>query len=281
VLFPFDAGTFVIYGPRGVHGSGDYGTSGMVAVDLVSGPDLGGSAASDAVYASDAGNVDYVCNDGTTTAIRTHNTGTGDYFIYAHMIHNSNLSMDHSFQQSEYIGSVKSGSFDDDCGWAEQASNHYHNHWMFKPSNGHFQAEGCILTISSEQWTCGTQTVGVGGQLFGGGGSGSGSDDPTNPGGVANREKSFWDYVLIGFVDIFDRGLLKLMPEHNSPVALLGGVMNMVRLVFRVVWTLTRFNINLGPIIALLLTVIGARLLTGVVWLIFAVLRTIKALPLA
>jgi hypothetical protein len=252
----------------------------MRAVDLVSGDDLGGSAASSAVYASDAGTVDYVCDDGTSVAIRTHNTSTGDYFIYAHLLDNENLTMSHPFTQSEFLGSLKYGTFDDSCGWAEQASNHFHVHWMFTPASGAFQAENCILTVSSAKWTCGTETVGVGGKLYGGGGAGgNGTDDPGTGTSGSNREKSFWDYVLIGFVSIFDRGALKLMPEHNSPTALILGLMNMVRVFFRLVWTLTKFNINLGPVMALLFIVIASRLMFGIVWLVFAILRTIKSIP--
>jgi hypothetical protein len=278
VLFPFDAGSFVIYGPRAVHGSGDYGTTGMVAVDLVSGDDMGGSAASAAVYASDSGTVDYVCDDGTTTAIRTHNTGTGDYFVYAHMLDNANLSMSHEFAQREYIGALKYGTFDDTCGWAEQANDHYHNHWMFAPASGSFRAEGCILSTSTQKWTCGTQTVGVGGKLFGGGGTNGGIDDPGGDGGT-NQEAGFWDGMLIAFVTIFDQGAMKLLPQHNSPTVMLFGILNMVRIFFRLVWTLTKFNLNLGPVMALVFVAIASKLMFGVIWVVFAILRTVKAIP--
>lgn len=289
VLFPFDAGTFVIFGPRGVHGSGDFGTSGMLAVDLVSGDDYGGSAASDAVYASDGGSIDYVCDDGTSVAVRTYSATTGDYFIYAHLLDNANLTMSHAFEQAELIGTLKHGSFDDDCGWAEQKSNHWHNHWMFVPASGAFRAEDCILTVSTQKWTCGTKTVGVGGQLYGGGGSssygtsGDGADDPgtSSPGGTgsANRETSFFDYFLIGMASIWDRTMLLALPEHStSLISFFSILINAVRLALRIAYVVVHFNINLYPLMYMLIFALTIKAFFGVIWLIAAILRAWKAL---
>jgi hypothetical protein len=82
LAFPFAAGTSAQYGPRGVHNAG-YGTTGLVAVDLVSGDDMGATAAPPYVYAADAGTVDYVCDDGVSVAVRTFNASTGDYISHA------------------------------------------------------------------------------------------------------------------------------------------------------------------------------------------------------
>jgi hypothetical protein len=196
-----------------------------------------------------------------------------------HLEDNANLSLSHEFGKNELLGSLVYGTFDDSCGWAEQQDDHYHIHWMFTPSGGHFQAEGCILDVASQKWTCGTQTVGIGGQLYGGGGSGTGIDDPVNVGGSVNKETAFWDYMLIGFVSIFDAGILKLLPQHNSPTEMIAALYNIVRIFLRVVWTLTRFNINLGPVMALIFIVIATKLLFGAIWFVFAILRAFKAIP--
>lgn len=281
VNFPISAGSYAIYGPRGVHGEGDYGTSGLVAVDLVGGDDLPGSMFP-SVYASDTGTIDYVCDDGTSVAVRTFNATTGDYFIYAHLKNNANLTVSHSFSKNALVGELVYGTFNGSCGWAEQKDNHYHVHWMFQPSGGHYRAEGCVLDMASKKWTCGTQTVGIGGKLYGGGGSGtsgSGLDDPGTNSSVANSETGFWDYLLIGFVSIFDRGILKLLPQHNSPTAPLIAIFNIIRIMLKIAWTLTRFNINLGPIMTLALVTISAKLIFGAIWLVFAIIRTIKAIP--
>lgn len=291
VMFPFDAGTFVIYGPLGIHGSGEYGTSGMVAVDLVSGDDYGGSAASDAVYASVAGTVDYVCDDGTAVAIRTHNGTTGDYFLYVHLLDNANLTMSHEFEQAEFIGTVKHGTFNDDCGGATQKSNHWHVHWMFTPSNGAFQAEDCILTVSSQKWSCGTRTVGVGGALYGGGGSsspessGSGENDPGgtagNPGGTgsSNRETTFFDYFLVGMASLWDRTILQALPKHGTSLLTFFSILiNAVRLALRIAYVVVHFNINLFPLMFVLITALAFKAVFGVIWLIAAILRAWKSL---
>lgn len=277
VNFPISSGSYAVYGPRGVHGSGDYGTSGMLAVDLVGGDDLPGSMFA-AVYASDAGEIDYVCDDGLSVAVRTYNATTGDYFLYAHLLDNANLVPEYEFAKNELIGSLKYGSFDDSCGWAEQQDDHYHVHWMFVPSGGYYQAEGCILDTSSQKWTCGTQTIGVGGKLYGGGGSGSGLDDPVET-GTANNETGFWDYLLFGFVNIFDLGILKLLPSHNSPTEMINTMYNIIRIFLRVVWTLTRFNINLVPIMTLVLLTITFKLIMSAIYMVVAIVRSVKIIP--
>jgi hypothetical protein len=284
IAFPFQAGTGMLYGPRAVHGSGDYGTSGMLAVDLVSGDDMGASAAPPYVYASDAGEIDFVCEDDTTVAVRTHNADTGDYFLYAHLLSNENLESEVTFEQGELMGSLKYGTFDDDCGWAEQQPDHYHIHWMFVPANGAYQAEGCVLSIATKKWTCGTETIGTGGWIVGGGGFGVGEDDifagVSGTGVGVSNERSFWDYMLIGAVSVFDRGLLKLLPEHTSPTLAISIVFNIVTMVLQTAWVLVRFNINLGPLMACLIFAIGFRLVCGGIFMVGAIMRTVKGVPL-
>jgi len=276
VAFPFSSGTGMIYGPRGVHGAGDYGTSGMVAVDLVSGDDLGADAAPPYAYASDDGTIDYICDDGTTVAVRTHNTSTGDYFIYAHLLDNAGLAIDEEFTRGQQLGSIKYGNFDDDCGWAAQQEDHYHIHWMFTPSGGSFQAEGCILSTSSQKWTCGNDTIGTGGWLYGGGGYGSGLDDLTGKAG-GTPEPSFWDGVVVAFISIFDRGLLKLLPSHN-PFGFLYALLATVRLVLRVVYVLAYGNLNVGPFFAAMLWGLAVNSIMSVIWFASFLLKAWKSL---
>src|SRR6185369_3414847 len=88
IRWPWETGKTVMYGPNGVHGVGysSYGT-GMLALDLVSGPDLGSNASRNFVYASANGTVDYVCTDDTSDTIRV-NDGAGNKFMYAHLVDN-------------------------------------------------------------------------------------------------------------------------------------------------------------------------------------------------
>jgi hypothetical protein len=281
VSFPFAAGTAAQYGPKGVHGSGDYGTSGMVAVDLVGGDNMGASSMPPAVYASDAGTVDYVCDDGVNVAVRTHNSSTGDYFLYAHMLNNSNLETGHDFGQGEFIGALKYGTFGTPgtgCGYADQGATQYHVHWMFVPASGKFQAEGCVLTISTQVWQCGDTTVRTGGSLTGGTGSGglgtAGSHEGS--GGVVVRDPTFWDYILAGFTAIIN-AIIAPLPSH-SPFAYTYMLFNTVEIVFRLAWVLVASNINLGPLFVVAGISISIKILFGTVDVVLMIFRAVKQL---
>ncbi|MEP7135808.1 MAG: hypothetical protein ABI904_12835 [Chloroflexota bacterium] len=283
VAFPWQAGTAVMYGPRGVHGDGDYGTSGLVAVDLVSGTDLGPSAANDGVYASDVGTVDYVCEDALTVAVRTHNETTGDYFVYAHMLANDNLDYDVNFARGELMGSLKHGSFNDTCGWAEQAPNHWHVHWMFEPASGSFRAEDCRLTVSTEKWDCSGKTVGTGQSIYGGGGFGSASQSASGLGtagsGIADTQATFWDYLLGGMIFMFDKLFVEQLPEHTS-AKFVYVMYNAVEIVFRLSRVLVYQSINIAPLVDAIKFVIGLNLAMSGIHIIIWCIRTFKALKL-
>jgi membrane-bound inhibitor of C-type lysozyme len=283
VAFPWQAGTGMMYGPRGVHGDGDYGTSGMLAVDLVSGTDMGSGAASDRVYASDTGTVDYVCDDGTSVTIRTYNETTDDYFIYAHLLDNAALVIEGEFSKNQQIGTLKRGSFDppgSNCGWAEQADNHWHLHWMFVPANGSFRAENCILSISSQKWSCGSTVIGTGQFIVGGGGVGTGADDASGLGqagyGVAPTNISMWDYLIVGIAWVIDP-FFKLVPEHQG-LTFIQTIYNSAEIVIRLVVVFAYGNINLGPVIAIFMTAIAFQAIMGVLWIISFALKAWKSL---
>lgn len=219
VRFPWKSGGTMMYGPRGVHAAGGGGAyaTGFSAVDFLGGNDMGSGVAPSNAYAVASGTVDYVCADDTTTLIRTANGS--EYYIYAHVLDNANLVMDHQFNAGGLIGSLKYGSFDDNCGWAEQADNHYHLHFGFQPASGSMRLEGCILNISSQKWTCGTKTVATGQFLIGGGGVGSGGSGTASGEdgiGSAITQPSFWDYLLVGVIDIWDKVLIQNMPSHTA-----------------------------------------------------------------
>jgi hypothetical protein len=273
VAFPWQAGKAMMYGVRAIHGSGDYGTSGMWAVDLVSGDDLGDGAAPPYVYASDAGTIDYVCDDGTSVAVRTHNASTGDYFLYAHLLDNANLVLDHDFGRGGLLGSLKYGSFDDDCGWASQQDDHYHLHWMFVPSGGHFQAEGCILDFSTKKWTCGSTEIGTGQWLVGGVGTASDVDDPASSGAT---ESGFFDLLVGGLSSMASAGVVSRLPDHDSGGAsILTAFFNFLRVGLRLTWTLVRTNVSLLPAMTLFGIALGAQVLYGIGWLVAIIWRAV------
>lgn len=282
VAFPFQAGTAMIYGPRAIHGEGDYGTSGLRAVDLVSGDDLGSGAAPPYVYASDNGTIDYVCSDGTSVAVRTYNATTGDYFIYAHLEDNENLVEDATFTRGALIGSLVYGTFDDDCGWAEQQEDHYHLHWMFAPANGAYQAEGCILNIASKKWTCGTEVIGTGGWLKGGGGTGTGNgvgtglDDVTGSSGIS-ADKSFWDMFVLGVLGIFKNSILRVMPEHQD-FQFVNTIQNSIRAFVEIYRVLQHGTVNLSYLILVMVYGVFMYMLMFVIWIVAALFKAWKSL---
>lgn len=271
---PFQAGRQMMYGIRAIHGLGDYGTSGMYAVDLVGGTSMGSGVAGPIVYAADGGTVDYVCNDDTTVAIRTHNGTTGDYFVYAHMLDNANLLIDHVFGHGGAIGTLKSGKFTDTCGWADQANSVYHLHFMFKPSNGSMKIAGYTLTFSDKKFHTADKAIGTGGWLAGGGGGGGGLDDPSAIHGSSGGF-NFWDQFLLGIVT-FVTGTSNLMPEHNSPTVFLHSVFNTIVLVMKLAWILLRNNINLGLTTFLLLSAFAVNGFTWIIYAIFWVIRVVR-----
>jgi len=292
VMFPWEPGKAMKYGIFGVHDEGGYGTVGMQFVDFISGDDLGISAASPAVLASDAGIVDYVCNDGVTVAIRTHNSTTGDYFLYAHMLENDNLELSHTFPtQGNLIGILKYGSFagglSPNCGWAIQQPKHYHLHWGFVPSGDKYQVGGCVISMESEVWTCGDNIVKTNGWLIGSGGYVDNNNiDPITgepiTGGVNDGGNTsvpgFWDYMLTGLLSVADQGIVKLLPAHQ-PFQYTYVVFNVISLFFRLVWVFAASNVNLEWLFAVILLGFAIKAVFFVIWGIAAIFRIIKLLP--
>ena len=273
VRFPWQAGGTMMYGPSGVHtaGGGSHGT-GFSAVDFVSGDDMGSGAASNQVYAVSTGTVDYVCTDSTTTMIRT---GSGsDYYIYAHLLTNANLAESHQFARGALIGNLKYGSFDDTCGWAEQADNHYHLHFGFEPANNAFRMENCILNISTQKWTCGTEVVATGGFLSGGGGGISTTGDDA---GMSADQPSFWDYTLVGVVSMWDKAIIKSLPSHQT-MQYTYVIYNGVKVVLRVARVMVYSNLNLGHFMAIFMAGLAIKIALGTAESIMFLFKAWKSL---
>lgn len=276
VQFPWEAGKSAYYGTRAVHGSGDYGTNGMLAVDFVSGDGFGANAASANVHAAAAGTIDYICNDGTSVAVRTENNG--DYFIYAHLLNNSSLSMGRTFGKGQKIGSLKYGNFDGSCGWARQQATNYHNHFMFVPANGKFQIENCILTVATSKWNCAGREVSAGGWLTGGGGSSEpiDLDDPSQGAEEGATGKNFWDYIMAG-LSVMVGAVIAYLPnaaETNVFITML----NAAAITVRMFYVLVKSNFNMIiPIVifAFIFTLELARLIWAVLRLIAKLWDTI------
>lgn len=281
VRFPWQPSKAVQFGVLGIHNS-DFGLEGGKAVDLISGSDMGSGAANDWAYASVSGTVNYICNYGDTVAVRI--TGGGDSFLYAHLLPNANLELDHSFSAGQKIGQLKHGTFTDECGNALQQDDHWHLHWGFLMSAGKFQAEGCFLTGAGPlaKWMCGNTETRPLGFLYHYGNIGTNPDPGTvgsHTGTGAGGGPSFWDYFLegtLGFVDyLFDASL----PEHNSNISdLADGVLSGVKIVFRISYMLLRGNLNLAPAFTLIVGAITIVMALRLIAFVFIVWRALLQL---
>jgi hypothetical protein len=255
--FPWEGGKAMVYGKRGVHGSGDFGTSGMLAVDFVGGDALGSNIASNTVYAVDDGVIDYVCDDDVTFAVRTHNNTTGDYFLYAHLLENSNLVISHAFSQGENIGKLKYGTFTSNgCGYAQQQSSNYHLHFMFTPNSGAFAMEDCVLSTTDQKWTCGGKTIETGSALYSTGNSTSvGEDMYSNSAQYDASSLSFFDMIVMGALLSSAASTVELFPAPSAESSFWtfrDNVINTILVIFKIIKVLAISNINFGLPMAVL-----------------------------
>lgn len=318
IYFPWAAGKRMMMGPRGIHGAGDYGTSGMIAIDWVGGDDM--NSAGPTVYASSSGSIDYVCHDTThdkSTAVRITDGST--VILYAHLIYNSNLAGGHTFSRGQPIGQLKYGNFGTPsvgCGWAQQSANHYHLHWMIDPNGGKYRTESWTLTVNTATWQRGNEQVKTNMWMSGGSGSGGvvtppGQGDspdgcttppcPDDPGGnpgnpviidhdnPANLRLSgihFWDYVIGGLNTIFVQVVLENFPE--STVSQEGDqtwdlAVNMMATLIRDTNTiLVNDTFNFSMVFIVMGMILGIEIfmrLIGVALLILTVIKRVPFIP--
>jgi hypothetical protein len=154
--------------------------------------------------------------------------------------------MSHAFSQGSMMGTLVYGTFDDTCGNADQRPNHYHLHFGFEPANNAMRLEGCILSTTTEKWTCGTSTVSAGQFLRGGGGSGV-----AGSGGGAIAQPSFWDYLVVGVLGIYDQFIIKNLPNHTA-FQFAFVIYSTVKMVLRLAFVLVYSNVNLAPLMTVL-----------------------------
>ena len=289
ILFPWQAGKGVLYGPRGVHAAG-YGTSGMYAIDAVVGDDIGTNIAQAMAYAAAPGKIDYICADENAVAVRTYDLAAANYFIYAHLLPNGNLIYNHEFGRGDAIGSLKYGSFSHsgggvDCGWANQQPDHAHLHWGFTPANGTFRASGCVINVGNSEIVCGTSTIRTGGILLGGGGT-PGLDDPydvpNDPWSKAYGDTAtFFDLALIGVSSILDAAIIEALPPHNSAAGgFISSATDAAVIIFRIAHTMFRGNLNLTPIIGVASFWLGVWGVWGGIRIVLLIFQTVRLLLL-
>lgn len=280
VRFPWQPAKAVQYGILGVHDAEFGNTGAWRAVDLISGTDMGSGAANDSVYASVGGTIDYVCDDGQTVTVRL--TGSGDYFLYAHLLDNATLEEANSFSAGGVLGKLKHGSFvSEGCGGAIQKENHWHLHWGFITNNNTFQAEGCILNGIGPlaAWRCGNTTVRVLGYLYHYGNIGINPDTGTvgvHLGEASGGGPSFWDFLLGGLKGVFDYFVTNNLPEHQSASTLINPILNSVKIIFRIALVILHGNFNFLPAVQMIGFTIAARIALSSIFLVVGVYRVIR-----
>lgn len=273
ILFPFSGRA--MFGPRGVHGAGDYGFVGGYAVDWVGGDDLGANVMSSSILASADGTVVGVCYDDTSGAIRVNNGITNDTFVYAHLTLDSDYEIGDSIFKGGAIGRLVYGDFDDTCGWASQAANHYHVHWMFDPEDGFFQAGKWVLDLTAACWKSGAEQVCVNGWMDSANAGSLGSDD----GAIATLGGDhIWDGMLVGLYNFMDATIGMFSTREMGE----GGSQVLTVTVNTITFSIRMLNLIVfgAYSLAVWLIVIGVVLtLEGVRWLV-AIWRTImKVIP--
>jgi hypothetical protein len=152
--FPWQVGTSMMYGMKGVHEGGFAILGTYKAVDLLSDGDVSVGHAPNNLLAAAPGAINYVCDDGTSVAIRV-----GD-LLYVHLMNNPKLKVGYSFATGEEIGPLRTGWFSSVCGYADQGENWFHIHWAF-PTGDTFQAGGWTLSMRDQLWHRGTETRGI------------------------------------------------------------------------------------------------------------------------
>ena len=101
VIFPWQSGTAMIYGPLGVHDGG----SGWKAVDMATDGVTSLGHSPGIAVAAKAGTVDYICKDGLSVTLRFGG------FLYAHLLNNPGLFAGRTFAQGDELGQLKTGLF--------------------------------------------------------------------------------------------------------------------------------------------------------------------------
>lgn len=148
--FPWATGASMMYAILGIHSGGFF--AGYEAVDFLSDGNTSAGHAPNQLLAAASGSIDYVCNDGTSVAIRI------GQLLYAHLLNNANLVSGYTLNQGDVLGQLKAGTFSASCGYANQGTDWFHVHWAF-PDTGSFQAGGWTLLDSDQMWHRGSQTI--------------------------------------------------------------------------------------------------------------------------
>lgn len=260
--FPWSSGYKAYYGILGVHPAG-FGES-MQAVDLVGGLNLTNSMPPQ-VYGAADGIVNWVCTDDFSMGVKA--SGPLGEFLYLHLEINSSMTTGTRIYTRRVFGDLVMGSFctaemkaadpdaDCHCGYASQASNNYHIHFGFEPVDDKFQIQNCVLDVTTEIFTCGTETYEVGEWLPNGGGSYDDPADPEDPTVPVAGGGHIWDGFISAIYQVAEDIIMPLLPEGEQQ-PLMEGLFRVVVVGFRIFIIFSQIAFDV-PSAALLATLIG------------------------
>ena len=297
LVFPWESGTYAIYGQEGIHHDvncpGGCALPGDDAVDFVSGDSLGSSAMPPYAFAAEGGTVTWSCQGAHNGGLII--SGASGKLMYFHLAPGqSAFTIGSTFQQGEEIGRLAYGTFDDSpCGWASQGATDYHLHFAWSPSGTTFSMGGCILDLNTQNWVCGTDTIHILGHLINDGGS-SPAPTPTGPtvtpggptvtpgpgpgpGPVVGGEH-IWNGLISAVINFINGNAAAILPHHTSSPLLANAVNNAWKTIMDFGWMIQ--SLQMIYIIPALI-VWGIMLTVEIVRWIYVAYRTIvRLLPM-
>jgi Concanavalin A-like lectin/glucanases superfamily len=278
LVFPWQQGTYAVYGPEGIHHD-NLKFSGDDAVDFL-GDDAWQSSMPPYMYAPVSGTVEWSCQGPHNGGIILK-TPSGDEFMLFHLAPNqSAFTIGTVFQQGAEIGRLAYGTFNDTiapyyCGDAHQAANEYHVHFAWMPSGTTFSMGGCILNLSSQNWVCGNTTIPPTGQgqIMNNGGSAPvptpAGPTPT-PGGPTSTPvvggytpvgggEHVWNGIIQAVIDFINTNAGTLLGRHTPNPKLAFAVNQVWTTDMSIVWMVQALN---------MITIIPGLFIWGLILLI-------------
>jgi hypothetical protein len=289
VALPISNGSCAIYGSSGVTaaGYGSYG-SGMVAIDLIVGQDLGSHMANFNVFASGGGDgltpetVHWVCYSENVTMLQTSFGGLVPEYIYGNL-KPGNIAhvIGHDYSKLETIGEIQTGTFDGsdgivNCGSANQDDYRGVLRWGFFPKDNYFETELYQINTKTSVIYFEETTINPGEMICSyAGWQGSAWNTPT--GRVQTGVANFFDLVVVGIDALISVTIEKSLPDHNSSMGeFLITTSNAAKILFRIAYVMFRGQISLQPIVVV--AGFWATIFTvwGIVKIILLILRFIR-----
>jgi hypothetical protein len=275
---PWKSGYYAIYGVAGVH-SGAIMIPDSMGIDLF-GSDSDNGSMPPLVVAAGDGTITSVCSDSQTMAIRVD--GGPVPLGYFHFDIGQDFQEGQRISQGDVLGSLKHGTFSGTrCGWANQRSDQYHIHFVFKEtSSGYFSIGGCVLDINTQNFVCNGSTYGTLSKIPNGGEPSppGGTPDPDAPPGYKTSEGGphIWDGIVDAIIKLNSNTLSKYLPNQNPTIKYAIEKVNLLlQSVIGIFLLFMTFGISASVILIIIIAVISQELTYRGLVLLFGAGKTI------